>query len=99
MMQARTRISAALLSAAAAATAITGPASAETWDMPMAYAESNFHTQNGHAFADAVREATGGELDIVVHASGSLFNGADIKRAVQTGPGADRRTPPFGSPE
>ena len=23
----------------------------ETWDMPMAYADSNFHTQNGKLFA------------------------------------------------
>ncbi len=73
--------------AAALATIALAPVSvaAETWDMPMAYAESNFHTQNGIAFAEAVGVATGGEIEIVVHPSGSLFNGADIKRAVQTG--------------
>ena len=58
---------------------------AEKWDMPMAYADSNFHTENGKAFAACVAEASGGELEIVVHGGGSLFKGNEIKRAVQTG--------------
>ena len=62
-----------------------GGAQAEKWDMPMAYADSNFHTQNGKLFAEAVKVATGGELEIVVHGGGSLFKGNEIKRAVQTG--------------
>ena len=62
-----------------------GAAHAEKWDMPMAYADSNYHTQNGKAFAEAVGVATGGELEIVVHGGGSLFKGNEIKRAVQTG--------------
>lgn len=74
--------------AAAIAVAAAGalPAfAAEKWDMPMAYAASNFHTENGVAFADCVRDATSGEIDITVHPGGSLFAGADIKRAIQTG--------------
>ncbi len=63
----------------------TGTAFAQKWDMPMAYADSNFHTQNGKAFAEAVKVATGGDLEIVVHGGGSLFKGNEIKRAVQTG--------------
>ena len=58
---------------------------AEKWDMPMAYADSNFHTQNGKAFAECVKIGSGGELEIVVHGGGSLFKGNEIKRAVQTG--------------
>ncbi|MEH6576254.1 MAG: TRAP transporter substrate-binding protein [Amphritea sp.] len=58
---------------------------AEKWDMPMAYTDSNFHTQNGKAFAEAVSVATGGELELKVHGGGSLFKGSEIKRAVQTG--------------
>lgn len=74
------------LSVAAALLALSaGPAHAEKWDMPMAYGDGNYHTRLGKAFADAVREATQGELDIVVHGGGSLFGGGDIKRAVQTG--------------
>ena len=55
------------------------------WDMPVAYAAGNFHTQTAVAFADAVKTATGGKLVITVHPSGSLFKGNEIKRAVQTG--------------
>ncbi|MEE8225657.1 MAG: C4-dicarboxylate ABC transporter substrate-binding protein, partial [Kiloniellales bacterium] len=70
---------------AAITTAGTTAIAGEKWDMPMAYADSNFHTQNGKAFAEAVMVATGGELEIVVHGGGSLFKGNEIKRAVQTG--------------
>ena len=71
---------------AATALALTaGMAMAENWDMPMAYAASNFHSEMGVVFADRVRDYTGGEIDIAVHPGGSLFGGADIKRAVQTG--------------
>lgn len=57
---------------------------AETWDMPMAYPATNYHSENGAAFAACVKETTGGALDIVTHPNGSLFSGNDIKRAVQT---------------
>ncbi|MRX50215.1 C4-dicarboxylate ABC transporter substrate-binding protein [Paracoccus sp. S-4012] len=60
-------------------------ASAETWDMPVAYPASNFHTENAVEFAACVGERTGGELEVVVHPNGALFSGTDIKRAVQTG--------------
>ena len=76
-----------LLSVATAATmtlAVTA-AHAEKWDMPMAYAASNFHSEMGVVFADKVREYTGGKIDIVTHPGGSLFKGDEIKRAVQTG--------------
>lgn len=63
----------------------TTAVAAEKWDMPTAYADSNFHTQNAKAFAEAVKVATGGKLEIIVHGGGSLFKGNEIKRAVQTG--------------
>ncbi|MGB3313847.1 MAG: TRAP transporter substrate-binding protein [Albidovulum sp.] len=69
-----------------AATALTaGAATAETWDMPMAYPATNYHTENGVTFAQCVTDSSGGALEIVVHPNGSLFSGSDIKRAVQTG--------------
>ncbi|MCB2135679.1 MAG: TRAP transporter substrate-binding protein [Rhodobacteraceae bacterium] len=74
-----------LLAATALTIAGAGAAMAEKWDMPMAYPATNYHTENGVAFAQCVGEATGGALEIVVHAGGSLFAGNDIKRAVQTG--------------
>lgn len=58
---------------------------AEKWDMPLAYAASNFHSENASSFAEAVTEATGGEIEIVTHASGSLFKGDEIFRVVRTG--------------
>ena len=73
---------AALLAASVTASAAL---SAEKWDMPMAYSDSNFHTQNGKAFAQCVGTATGGEIEITVHGGGSLFKGGEIKRAIQTG--------------
>ena len=59
--------------------------SAEKWDMPMAYAATNFHSEMGVVFADKVREYTNGDIDITVHPGGSLFKGGEIKRAIQTG--------------
>ena len=75
----------ALGGAAALALMAGAAAAAETWDMPMAYPDSNFHTENGKAFAACVGERSQGELEITVHGGGSLFKGDEIKRAVQTG--------------
>ena len=55
------------------------------WNMPTAYAEGNFHTQNIKQFAAEVKEATGSRVDIVVHSGASLYKMPEIKRAVQTG--------------
>lgn len=74
-----------LLAATALTAAAALPAAAEVWDMPMAYSASNFHSATGAEFAECVTTGTGGEVEIKTHPSGSLFKGADIKRAVQTG--------------
>jgi len=62
-----------------------GAVSAQVWDMPTPYPESNFHTQNIIAFAKEVADATGGKLNIKVHSAGSLFKHAQIKNAVRGG--------------
>ncbi|NND92984.1 MAG: TRAP transporter substrate-binding protein [Granulosicoccus sp.] len=67
------------------ALALSTAASAEKWDMPMAYAATNYHSETGEQFAQCVTRGTGGDIEIVTHPSGSLFKGGDIKRAVQTG--------------
>jgi TRAP-type C4-dicarboxylate transport system substrate-binding protein len=71
------------------ATAITSVATtaamAEKWDMPLAYSATNFHSENAAKFGECVTAGTSGEIEIQTHPSGSLFKGADIKRAVQTG--------------
>ncbi|MSU90424.1 C4-dicarboxylate ABC transporter substrate-binding protein [Rhodobacteraceae bacterium 2CG4] len=74
-----------LLAATALTAASAAPVLAETWDMPLAYPATNFHSETAASFAACVGEATGGEIDIVTHPNGALFSGGDIKRAVQTG--------------
>ncbi|MFN3615874.1 MAG: TRAP transporter substrate-binding protein, partial [Rubrimonas sp.] len=69
----------------AAALATAGTAAAERWDMPLAYPATNFHSENAAEFAACVTGATGGAIEIVTHPAGSLYGGAEIKRAVQTG--------------
>lgn len=64
--------------------AAVSAASAEKWDMPMAYAASNYHSENGAEFAKCV-SGKGAGLEMVTHPGGSLFKGGDIKKAVQTG--------------
>lgn len=76
---------ATLAMAAAVGLGATLAQAAERWDMPLAYPASNYHSENATEFAEAVTEATGGELEIVTHPGGSLFGGADIFRAVRTG--------------
>ena len=69
----------------AAGMGFSGQAIAEKWDMPMAYSATNFHSAVGAEFAQCVTTGTGGDIEIVTHPSGSLFKGAEIKRAIQTG--------------
>lgn len=73
------------LAMATALTAVSAPAFAEKWDMPLAYSATNFHSVNAAKFGECVTAGTSGEIEITTHPSGSLFKGADIKRAIQTG--------------
>jgi TRAP-type C4-dicarboxylate transport system substrate-binding protein len=70
----------------AAALALCGSVQAQTkWDMPTPYGDGEFHTRNAKAFAEDVKKATNGALDITVHSNGSLIKHPDILRAVSTG--------------
>jgi TRAP-type C4-dicarboxylate transport system substrate-binding protein len=81
-MKAFTRLGLAVLGALSLAV----PALAQTkWNLPAAYPADNFHTENLVQFSKDVAEATGGKLQITVHANASLFKAPEIKRAVQTG--------------
>jgi TRAP-type C4-dicarboxylate transport system substrate-binding protein len=63
-----------------------GAANAQTkWDMPTPYSDGEFHTKNVAAFAEDVKKATGGKLELTVHSNGSLIKHPDIMRAVSTG--------------
>ncbi|KIX11767.1 TRAP transporter substrate-binding protein [Dethiosulfatarculus sandiegensis] len=56
------------------------------WDMHLNYPATNFHSQGAQRFADAVKEATGGEVEIVLHPGSALgFKGPELLRAVAEG--------------
>ena len=59
-------------------------AQAEKWDMPTPYSDQTFHTVNIKQFADDVRAATDGKLDITIHSAGSLLKHGDIKNAIRS---------------
>jgi TRAP-type C4-dicarboxylate transport system substrate-binding protein len=70
---------------AATAVALSAAQAQTKWDMPTPYADGEFHTRNVKAFAEDVKTATGGKLDIVVHSNGSLIKHPDMLRSVSTG--------------
>ena len=56
------------------------------WDKHLNYPAGNFHSQGAQRFADAVKEATNGELEIVLHPGAALgFKGPELLRAVAEG--------------
>ena len=82
----RRRVAARALAAALITTLAASAAWAQTkWDLPAAYAASNFHTENLVQFAADVDKASAGKLKITVHANAALFKATEIKRAVQGG--------------
>jgi len=60
-------------------------AQAANWDMPTPYPDSNFHTINIKQFADDLKAATGGKLEISIKSAGSLIKHPEIKNAVRGG--------------
>ncbi|MCD6292225.1 MAG: TRAP transporter substrate-binding protein [Deltaproteobacteria bacterium] len=57
-----------------------------TWHMHLNYPAGNFLSQGVQRFADKVKTATGGELEIVLHSGSSLgFKGPELLRAVADG--------------
>ncbi len=65
--------------------ATTGSSYAATrWDMATPYPDATYHTQNIVQFAEDVKKATDGELEIVVHSGSSLIKHPEIARAVRT---------------
>ena len=66
---------------------LAGTGLAQTkWDLHLNYPAGNFHSQGAQRFADAVAEATNGELNIVLHAGASLgFKGPELLRSVAEG--------------
>jgi len=66
--------------------ALSSAAVAQTrWDLPSAYATSDFQTRNLAQFAEDVDRETTGRLKITIYANATLFKAPEIKRAVQGG--------------
>ena len=56
------------------------------WDMHLNYPIGNFHSKGVQRFADKVKAATNGELNIVLHPGSALgFKGPELLRAVAEG--------------
>jgi len=72
---------------AASTLSYAGPAAAEvTWDVAIPWGTSEFHTQNAMKFAEAVKAATNGEVNMVIHPGGALgVKANESLRAVEDG--------------
>ena len=82
----RRLLTAAAFAFGVSALAFAMPAAAQTkWNLPNAYPSDNPHTENLALFAKDVEAATGGKLQITVHANAALFKAPEIKRAVASG--------------
>lgn len=77
----------ALGMAVAAASITASPTFAETqWDLPLAWPAENYITKNVQQFADAVKEATNGDVVITLHPGGSLgYKGPEMLSAIRDG--------------
>jgi TRAP-type C4-dicarboxylate transport system substrate-binding protein len=74
-----------IAAALAASILAASPAAAATWDMATPYPDFEFHTRNIRQFAEDVKAATGGKLEIKVHSAQSLIKHPEIKNAVRSG--------------
>jgi TRAP-type transport system periplasmic protein len=57
---------------------------AETWNMATPYPDFAFHTVNIRQFADDVKKASNGKLEIKVHSGQSLIKHPEIKNAIRS---------------
>jgi TRAP-type C4-dicarboxylate transport system substrate-binding protein len=80
------RIGAGAVAASVAMPWVARAQSTVKWDLSTVWPESNFHTQNCKIFAEEVKKATGGAVEITVKAGGQLgFKGPEHLRAVRDG--------------
>jgi TRAP-type C4-dicarboxylate transport system substrate-binding protein len=85
-MLARRQLILGLAGAAALALQALPAAAQVKWDLSTVWPDSNFHTQNARRFADEVKKATNGAVEITVKSGGQLgFKGPEHLRAVRDG--------------
>lgn len=57
-----------------------------TWDMPMTWPATNYQSECAQRFADEVKTATNGKVEIVLHTGGSLgYKGPEMLSVVRDG--------------
>jgi len=79
-------IKALVLAASLGLAASSAAHAATNWDLPLAWPESNYIVKDVAQFADEVKKATGGDVEITLHPSGSLgFKGPEMLGAVRDG--------------
>ena len=64
---------------------VSTSAFAVVWEMPMVTTDANFHTKYVREFANDVKAATNGAIEIRIHTTSSLFKHPEIKNAVRDG--------------
>ena len=65
---------------------VSGAMAKTKWDIHLNYPAGNFHSQGAQRFADKVKAATNGEVEIVLHPGAALgFKGPELLRAVAEG--------------
>ncbi|PTW60214.1 TRAP-type C4-dicarboxylate transport system substrate-binding protein [Breoghania corrubedonensis] len=65
---------------------ISGTAQAENWDLPLAWPATNYISVSAQKFADDVKTATDGRIEITLHTGGSLgFKGPEMLSTVGDG--------------
>ncbi|MEW5908757.1 MAG: TRAP transporter substrate-binding protein [Thermodesulfobacteriota bacterium] len=66
--------------------AVVATAAEIKWDLHLNYPAGNFHSQGAQRFADRVKTATNGQLNIVLHPGAALgFKGPELLRVVAEG--------------
>src|SRR5262245_9622685 len=77
---------AGLVAAAVLALGATSATAQTRWDLSTVWPDGNFHTKNAMRFAEEVKKATNGGVEITVKAGGQLgFKGPEHLRAVRDG--------------
>lgn len=57
-----------------------------SWDMPLPWPPENVHTQNAQIFADEIKKATKGEVEIKLHPGGALgYKGPEMLSVIRDG--------------
>ena len=60
----------------------TSQAQSQAWNLTSGYSETNFHTQNLRWFANEVKAASKGEVDIQVHPGANISSESLVRKRI-----------------